>query len=209
VEARRLAFLAAMVLEPGDPIAYARHWFEEPFPEQGPNRVLIMPTVGDNLVAINTGIAAARAAGLVAWRTVDPRYGLTVDAWLVERQVVRGVEERGPWRCDDDQPCLFDPDDLDEGADGTGAPSDAPLRVVRALDDGGVAALRIPYVSKTGSHGFTIPDPTLPFDMTAFALNQLAVYVTSGGTVIDDRPCLATFDCPEFPPFDLVVEEAP
>lgn len=209
VEARRLAFLAAMVLEPGDPIAYARHWFEDPFPEQGPSKVLIMPTVGDNLVAINTGIAAARAAGLVDWQNIDPRYGTTVDQWLIDRQVIRGIEERGPWRCADELPCLFDPDDLDNGADLTGAPSDAPLRSTRTLDDGSVVGLRIPYVSKNGSHGFSIPDPTLPYDMTAFALNQLAVYVTSGGTVLDDRPCLGAFNCPEFPPFDFVEEEAP
>ncbi len=204
VEARRLALLAGMVLEPGDPIAYAPHWFQDPFPEVGENNVLIVPTVGDSLVSINAGMATARAAGLIEWQTVDERYGMTVDAWLIDRQVVRGVEERGPYIGTNGEPCLFDPDDLDDGTDGTGAPSDAPLRSTRTLPGGGVAGLRIPYVDQRGSHAFALPEPDKPFDMPAFALNQLAAYLTSGGTKLEDRACYATFDCPEFPPFPEV-----
>ena len=40
------------------------------------------------------------------------RYGMTIDQWLIDRQVVRGTEEFGPYTCADGNPCLFDADDL-------------------------------------------------------------------------------------------------
>jgi hypothetical protein len=125
---------------------------------------------------------------------------MTIDRWLIERQVVRGVEERGPWRDPDGNPILFDPDDEDQGTDRYGAPSDAPLRAT--VDTSvGQSGLRIPYVDPHGKHGFNVPDPTLPFDVNSFTLYQVGAYLASGGTKLEDRPCYATGDCPEFTPW--------
>lgn len=200
-DARRLAFVTAMALEPGDGISYARHWFNEPFEDVGavPQNVFMMPTPGDDLVPINGGIALARAAGIVNWWEEDPRYGMTVDQWLIDRQVVRGAEERGPYTNDLGESVLFDADDLDDGINEYGEPSDAPLRVV--LDTPvGQSGMRLPYVVPYGTHGFREPDPSLDFDIHSYSIYQLASYVASGGQRIEDRPCYATRDCPEFRP---------
>ena len=74
-EARRVAFTFANILEPGDPIAYARAWTDEPFAELTgePRNVLLLPTPGDPIVNINTGARLRR--GLRMPDEVDDRYG--------------------------------------------------------------------------------------------------------------------------------------
>ena len=62
---------------------------------------------------------------MVDYETIDPRYGMTVDQWLIDTEVVRGLEQFGPWVGANGEPALFDPDDLDNGTDHFGAPSDA------------------------------------------------------------------------------------
>ncbi len=68
-ELRRFFNIAGFVTEPGDPIAYARHFFLEPLPilAEGPRakNVMIIPTIGDSAVPIATGLEMARAAGLL------------------------------------------------------------------------------------------------------------------------------------------------
>jgi hypothetical protein len=211
-DARRLAFVMAMVLEPGDPIAYAPHYFLEPFPEMGgkPINMLMMPNPGDPIVCVNTGIAMARAAGLVDYKTIDPRYGMTPDAYLIDRGVVRGIEERGPYVGVDGLPLLFDADDLDDGRDAAGAPSDAPLRLTLTTESG-VSGLRLPYALPQGIHGFEL-DVLYEFSWVTYVLHSLGDYVRNGGTKLEDRPCYETADCPDFPFLELpapAVEEAP
>lgn len=195
-ETRRLVQVVAMSTEPGDPIAYARHWFTEPYEALGgkPANVLLMPTVGDMVVAVNSEIALARAAGMIERHERDPRYGMTVDQWLIDRQVVRGLEEFGPYVTVDGAPALFDADDLDNGTDDYGAPSDAPLRVVVETSSG-LSGMRIPYVSPSGTHGFGAPDPNLAFDIHTFALQQAARYLSTLGQEIVDDPCLESTSC--------------
>jgi hypothetical protein len=154
------------------------------------------------IVSINTGIALARAAGLVEWKETDERYGMTVDEWLIDRQVVRGLEEHGPWRDSLGNPVLFDADDLDDGSDELGAPSDDPLRITLETASG-ISGLRLPYVETGGTHGFGLPDPSLPFDIHSFSVNQIARYFQTGGTELSDDPCLATWDCDHMLPLDL------
>ena len=195
-EYRRLIMVTAMALELGDPISYASHYALEPFEALGGRAMnhVTMPTPGDMVVAINGGIAIARAAGFINRFDVRPEYGMTEDAWLIDRQVTRGLEEHGPWTDDDGNPVLFDADDLDNGTDGLGAPSDAPLRATIETESG-VSGLRLPYVSTTGSHGFSLPNPALPFDIHSFAINQIARYFQTDGQELNDDPCLATWDC--------------
>lgn len=68
-EIRRFMTIASMVLEPGDPVAYARHYFLEPLHilEEGPraHNILIIPSIGDTAVPVATGIHHARVAGLI------------------------------------------------------------------------------------------------------------------------------------------------
>lgn len=196
-ELRRLAMVLAGALEPGDAIAYAPHFFLEPFEALGgePTNVLLAPTPGDMIVCINTGIALARAAGLVEWQEVDDRYGTTVDQWLIDRQVIRGLEEFGPYTGADGTPVLFDADDFDEGTDDWGAPSDAPLRETRQTG-AGVSGLRLPYADPQGSHGFTFPDPEAAFDINTFAISQIAWFLATDGREISDDPCLEDGSCP-------------
>lgn len=198
---RRVAMALGLVLEPGDPIAYARHYVEEPFEELGgkPTNVFIMPTPGDSIVSINTGIALARAAGYLDRENVDPRYGMTIDQYLIDRKVVHGLEEYDGYTGIDGQPCLFDVDDLDEGTDGTGAPSDdVPLRVT-LTHEGGVGGLRLPYVQTTGSHAFGLPEPDHPFDIAHFAIMQAGVYLASEGQLLSDDICLEDGSCDFLP----------
>jgi hypothetical protein len=197
---RRLVDVLRMALEPGDPAAYAPHYHREPFPEVGrPTNVLLVPTPGDTVVNIATGIALARIAGMYDYRAHDPRYGTTVDRWLIDRQVVRGLEEFGPWTDIDGNPALFDADDLDDGTDGLGVPSDAPLRA-SVTHESGVSGLRLPYISTRGSHGFGLPEPSSPFDIDTFALSQIGWWLASGGTELIDDPCFESRDCDFYRP---------
>ncbi len=199
-EARRLAYISALILEPGDPIAYAPHYVLDPFQDVGavPQNVLIVPTPGDDQVPINAGIAMARAAGFVDWKHVDPRYGVTQDRFLIDRQVIRGVEERGPWRGPGGDPLLFDADDLDDGTDDHQAPSDAPLRAT-VLTESGASGLRLPYVSPTGIHGFREPDPGLAFDINTYSIMMISDYLRKRGSVLEDKPCYEDGSCPDIP----------
>jgi hypothetical protein len=199
-DVRRVAFVFSAILEPGDPIAYARGFDEEPLEGTNgkPRNVMLVPTAGDTIVNVSTGIALARAAGWVDDSESDPRYGTSVDRWLIRRKVVQGLEEHGPYVCSDGSPCLFDADDLDEGLDETGAPSDEPLRLVHEHSEG-ISGLRIPYVRTTGTHGFTTPQPGDPFDIATFATMQIATYFQSGGQLITDDLCLEDASCEWIP----------
>jgi len=197
---RRVGFVFSAILEPGDPIAYARALNETPFDELNgqPRNVLMMPTPGDSIVSINTGIALARSMGLIEMEQDDDRYGMTVDEWLIDRKVVQGLEQYGPYTCTKGKykgsSCLFDADDLDQGLDDWGAPSDEPLRAERQTS-AGVSGMRLPYVKGTGTHGFSTPDPSLAFDINTFSIMQAASYFLDNGQQIRDDLCLEDASC--------------
>lgn len=198
-EVRRLVFALSGLLEPGDPIAYAPHYVDDTYDDFG-NRaanVLIVTTPGDPIVNVNTGIAHARAAGYLP-DELDPRYGVPVDRWLADHAVIQGLEQYGPYTDVNGASCLFDPDDLDNGTDGTGAPSEEPMRMT-VPHAGGVGGLRMPYVETTGDHGFGLPEPSRAFDINTFEILQVASYVAGGGRSISDDPCLEDASCAWIP----------
>jgi len=201
-EVRRLAGVLGIAVEPGDPIAYAPHLFMEPFeqPGQRPTNILFMPTPGDDVVPISSGFALARAAGLYDSHAIDERYGSSIDAWLIDNDVLRGIEEVGPWTDASGQPMLFDVDDLDEGKDVYQAPNEIPLRAT-VTTDSGVSGLRIPYANPRGSHGFGLPDQNAEFDINTFATLQAMFYLFTEGQEIRDDHCLERADCPDMPHF--------
>lgn len=192
---RRIVNVLAMVTEPADPALYAPHYVTEPFPEVGRRRVLLVPNPGDTIVPVATELSVARAAGFIGRHEIDPRYGRTVDQWLIDNEVVRGLEEWGPFRNKDDQPILFDADNLDDFQDGFGAPSDAPLRATFPQDDGSVSGFRMTYSSVRGDHSFGFPQPTRRFDIGTYSVMMMARYVHSDGTEILDDPCLEDASC--------------
>ena len=205
---RRIASIFGSALEAGDPIAYAPHYVKRPFEKLGGKtaNVLLMPTIGDSIVPVSAGISMARAAGFIDQENIDERYGMTVDQWLVEKRVIQGVEQYGPYTNDNGDPILFDADDLDNGLDGTGAPSEAPLRLFIETDVG-VSGLRLPYVSTAGAHGFSFPSPSQPGDQNSFAINTIARYFQTRGQELSEDPCMSDFSCDWIPALDITTTE--
>ena len=110
---RRFMSISQHALSSADPGAWAAHIFLEPLDVSydpnvsgGNTHVLMMPTVGDSQVPTNTGIAMARASGVLGswlrdesvgpeygWRAFfvpDERLGKTPDDYLLETYVVEG-----------------------------------------------------------------------------------------------------------------------
>lgn len=193
---RRIVNVLALVTEPGDPVAYARKYVQEPWEELGgqPLNILLMPTVGDEIVPVGAEINLARAAGFWDLDTVDERYDMTIDRWLIEREVVRGDERFGSFTDSAGNKILFDVDDVDGDIDQWEEPSDAPLRVSIPTASG-EAGMRIPYVAPTGTHAFNFPRPDLAFDPHTHSIMQIATYADDGGQVITDDVCLADQSC--------------
>ena len=197
--ARRVAMTFASILEPGDPVAYGPYYMTgHPGLNGEPVNMLVVPTPGDTIVPVATGIALARVAGYIPQDAEDPRYGMGVDSWLAQNGVIQGLEQWGPFVDDQGNPMLFDADDLDNGTDAYDAPSDDPLRLVVETSSG-VSGLRLPYVRPTGTHGFGLPDPDAAFDINTFGIFQIASYFQSGGTEISDDVCLADATCSWIP----------
>lgn len=111
-DVRRFTTIAQHAINPADPGVWAPHIrevprkTEDPLAREGGARTLLMPTAGDTTVPINTGIDHARAAGMLGswrrdeslpaehgWRELfvpDPRYGMSIERWLVETWSVEG-----------------------------------------------------------------------------------------------------------------------
>lgn len=192
---RQVVGVLSMGGEPGDPIAYAHQWTEDPVWDE-PTEVLIALTVGDTTVPIAAGVALARAAGIVDFTTSDPRYGTSVDRYLIDKEVMQSQEEFGSYVGPDGSRLHYDPDDLDNGINPYGEPTNAPpLRLTVEAGDG-VHGLRFLYVNPRGSHAYFLPDQSLPFDVNTFGAQQMAQFLATGGAEVSDAPCLATPECP-------------
>lgn len=199
---RQFFGIGQLLLEPADPAIWASHYVREPleFPyerppfDRGETNALIVGTLGDQTVPINTALTLARAAGALDYTHEDARYGATANQFLVHNQVYEGIEwlDRHPER----PGMLFDPDDLDRGRfrsardDRTSPEALDPLRATERTPWGGVSALRLPYLDERGAHTFNAPNPSLPFDIHTFMLNQTGWYLANGGREISDDPCL-------------------
>ena len=264
-EFRRLMGLSQLILEPGDPVNYAPHYFLDPLPSRknpdrttgviaGPANVLVIGTSGDPGVPINTAISLARAAGLVELQKADPVYGIPIDQVLIRAGVVEAVPATarfadadggvfaalpGHVRCDPGSNCsgsvLIDPTGYacDAGVclDGLQAPRlDPPLRQQlitvsnsqpaactlspHAVGAGcwstgasscaqgpGLSALLIPYLNRTGQHGFFNPQPDKPFDLDQFMANVVGRYFECRGRELHFELCQQDLaSCPWIPP---------
>ena len=215
---RRLWGLSQMILEPGDPVSYAPHYFKDLLDaRQGvPANVLVVATVGDKIVPVETGIATARAAGLVELSQPDADFGMPIDQVLIRSGAVEGLDRLNRYGSPDFGPravmgahilcpgsgagCAgvdLDPSgySCDEHAsdcqDGTGGPRlSPPLRMQVARRTGaGISALSMPYLDPHGRHAIHPPQPDAPFDTDQFMLNLLGRYFETGGKELHFERC--------------------
>jgi hypothetical protein len=205
-EFRRFLGVAQMIFDPGDPVGYAPHYVTDPIdysdiePDDVPGtNVLLIVTIGDSAVPVNTGIALARSAGFIELVAENPAWGKTENDVLLDNFVIEGIARLERFGSEIGA-VLFDVDDLDDTTDGKSPPElnlDPPLRITIETPSG-VSGLRMPYLAATGGHVFTIPEPNADFDIATFMIHQVGVYLESRGTEIRDDHCLEDFSCADF-----------
>ncbi|MEZ4431459.1 MAG: hypothetical protein R3F65_03540 [bacterium] len=166
---RRLALIMQTVLEPADPINYARRILPPAdatgAPEGAGADLLVVLTAGDREIPVASGLALARAAGL--W----PVEAGGVDDRLIAADVTTGLARLAP---------LADVDRLPEGGPTPGEVFDPPLRWTRPIGERGESGLRIALVDEDGSHGLGLPDPTATPDPHAVLVDLLGRFFATG-----------------------------
>ncbi len=209
-EFRRFTGLGQLALDKGDPVNFV------PFAEQRrllkygtgetvATRMLVVNTNGDMNVPVATGVAIARAAGMIDYTTIDPRYGKTDNQELIDTGVVEAVERVGRYRNAAGQYVHMDVENLSSISgtnDGFDVPRlSPPLRLVKPSDRiGGVTGVLFPLVIPTGKHGFDTPDPSLAFDLGSFMLSMMGRYFVTKGLELPMEPCNVTMSCRWVPP---------
>ncbi|MBI2889930.1 MAG: hypothetical protein HYY13_03995 [Nitrospirae bacterium] len=217
-DVRRFMEISQMIVDPADPANYATHYFLDPLGQtpapsgrKGSN-LLVVGTIGDMNVPLNTAIMIARSAGILGYREPDPRYGKPVNDVLIDAYVLENLESakrHNPYGL------LFDPDNLSEGKDelchkGVCPPRlDPPLRATVSTADFGAAGqsgMRLPLTCPnddleeenfqdkcgfgTDQHGFFVSSPQKAFDVDTFMVSQIARFFQTDGAVISDDRCL-------------------
>lgn len=158
---RRFMGITGMIVQSADPVAYAPLYRERPLDVSGYDpgvtpgaNVLVIPTAGDLLVPVNTGIMIAAAAGTISASEPDPRYGKSQLRHLIDSYALEAVDRFGRYEMDVDldptKTCAYastvrrrgvvDVDDLDQGTSELHAPTPvAPLRATLRSADGAPA----------------------------------------------------------------------
>lgn len=220
---RRFLAIAQTLLEPADPAVWAAHYFENPleYPyeredfQTGETNMLVVGTLGDQTVPISTGVAHARAAGIVDVTVPDQRYGKPENQFLIDNFVYEGIH----WlnRFPEYPNTLYDPDDLDRGMFISDRQPDnpdpnpdatAPVRATVRTPTG-ISALRLPYLDTHGEHTFNVPRPDEPFDVPMFMANQVGWYLSNQGRELSDDPCLQELYMDNCEFFDTETYEPP
>ncbi|HEY0881777.1 MAG TPA: hypothetical protein VGD87_09610, partial [Archangium sp.] len=101
-ELRRMMGLAQVALEGADPANTAPFMHGERTLTYGTGetvstRAFYINTLGDSGVPTASGVTLARAAGLIDFRNIDPRYGKTVDQVTLSTGLVEGAEGSRRW----------------------------------------------------------------------------------------------------------------
>ncbi len=97
---RRFLGLAQLVLDRCDPGVLARHLSQQPlvYPnmdQQTNSRFLIVTTNGDMNVPAGSGVTVGRAAGVIDYLNIDPRYGKPVNQVLIDTHTIEAVNTLG------------------------------------------------------------------------------------------------------------------
>ena len=143
---RRFVAIAATVLEAGDPVSFARYYAKTPFdvsaydPDAIPGTAtLVVPTVGDMNVPVNTGVAMATAGHILSLSEEEnpeayAHYGRSqgqalADAFALEgvtrmrRWTVGEAGNRPAWNAETNPNGIqFDADDMDQSSDAWNEP---------------------------------------------------------------------------------------
>jgi len=211
-ELRRMLGLAQVALEGADPANTAPFMHGERTLTFGTGetvstRAFYINTLGDPGVPTASGVAMARAAGLVNFRDVDARYGKTVQQVLLDTGTVEGAESSGRYKDSMGRNVLMDIDDLANVSaigDGFDVPRlNPPLRNVRHNSEaqgGGISAQLFPMMDPLGVHGFPQPKPEKPFDLGSLLINQMIRYLATNGQELDFDKCQLDWTCSWLPP---------
>lgn len=174
-------------------------------------RVFYINTMGDPGVPTASGVAMARAAGLIDFKNVDPRWGKTQQQVLLDTGTVEGAESSGRWKDSMGKDVLMDIDsfqDVSLGAGHAGDGFDVPrlmpafrnLRHNSAAQGGGISAQFFPMMDPLGVHGFPQPKPEKPFDLGSLLINQMIRYLHTNGQELDFDACQLDWSCAWLPP---------
>jgi len=210
-ELRRMLGIAQVALDAADPANSAPFIHQDRKLTYGTGesvatRILYLNTLGDPGVPTATGVALARAAGLIELRKPDARYGKTVQQVLVDAGTVEGVESTKRFKNAAGEGVLQDIEHfaaLLNLTDGFDTPRlDPPLRLIRANDAkvGGKSAILFPMMTPLGVHSFPVPSPDKAFDLGSLLLNQVVRYMATNGEQLDFDLCQFTWTCPWIPP---------
>lgn len=166
-EIRRLSAIGQLVVDPADPAVFARHLLLEPleFPFTGKrtgSHALVITSQGDMNVPASSGVTFARAAGLVPFLEVDPRYGRSPNQVLIDTYTVEAVDNLRRHTDAQGRGVHMDVENFSGGEDiwGPSYPRlDPPLRLGFDRWDplGGRSAAIFPLTRDTGEHGFSLP----------------------------------------------------
>jgi hypothetical protein len=207
---RQFMQIAQMVLDPGDPANYApyleRRLLKYGTGEEVHTRAIIVSSIGDMNVPMNTGAAIARSAGFLDFTNKDPRYNKTPNQVMIDTYALEAANRAGRYINKEgvsvDMDLEYLSSSVGPGADGWDVPRlDPPLRLVGPSSrNGGVTGALFPMSKPTGQHGFNLPNPTLPFDTGAFMVNSVAHYLATAGMDYSFDGCQATSSCSWIPP---------
>jgi len=205
---RRLVGLAQLIMDPGDPINYAPHYFLDPLeirPEgKTPSDLLVVATLGDPYDPVDTHAAKARGAGILEYRVPDPAYGQTLNDWLIGKWVLEGVPGFGrfppTWN---GQEVLFDPDSLDHlgkgGDNGFQAPDPRSLGLpelrLKVSTPSGESGITFAHMEPQGSHSFFVTDPSRPFNADEYLASLVGYWFATGGDRIHHHGCHEDSSC--------------
>lgn len=222
---RRFMGLGQLVLDGGDPSTFMRHLQQEPltYPSTGDRtgaHAMVVTTIGDMTVPTSAGITLARAAGIIDWRTPDPRYGVPHNQVLIDTHTTEAAHPIGRHFDPDGAPVHMDVDNFSEDDDlwaGRLPRLNPPLRIGLDRKDplGGVSGALFPLSTPTGEHGIAFPgghidkflerceDPEgcpTGYDVGNFMLGLLGGwFATLGDGPVRLDPCLSRDDCPGSP----------
>ena len=167
---RRLALIMQTVLEPADPINYARRILPGEGVDGGgmaEGGEAVAGAAGDRDFPVAGGLSLARAAGLWGVESGDS----SVDARLIAANVTEGLARLAP---------LVDVDGMSAGDAMDGPVLDPPLRWTRAVGERGESGLRIVRVDAEGSHGLGLPDPVAEADGHGMLVELLGRFFATG-----------------------------
>ncbi len=191
------------------------------------SNVVMYHTVGDPNVSVASTMALARGAGILPYEGAEVTPNdlllknyvqesvetyrrhvsstLTLTDWLEQKPFLFDV--RWPTEFTADQaanptaplPLHADPDNADRGINEFGEPSIDGYVPQTVQTASGYLGIRFPYTYPLGAHGVEPSNPSRQFNSNNYFENQAFLFMTTGGKVLLDDPCLADSTCAQLP----------